>query len=67
MTADAEADWLWHMWRSKPEGDPLGEYWRGRWEARVRERASQARSQGDQNGISESSTGAGACEVCTDS
>lgn len=45
---DPESDWLWHMWRSKPEGDPLADYWRGRWEQRVRERASlEARSDSD--------------------
>ena len=37
---DPYTEFAWHMWRSKPEGDPLAEYWRGRWEQRVKERAS---------------------------
>lgn len=64
---DPETEWRWHMWRSKPDGDPLGEYWRGRWEQRVKERAEGARPT-DQNGTLSSSNaaGGGACVTCSD-
>ena len=62
---DPETEWRWHMWRfaSTPE---LAEYWRGRWEQRVKERASNEARSTDQNGTESSNVSAAGCAVCSD-